>query len=440
MRGSAASRRVRRSSARPALLCPLLLLIIPCTGCPPPPDGDGGAMNGFANTTDMSNQGAAFVGSSACRQCHSQIGAWHRLHGHAHQLTPVVDGAPRFPAAAERAGVPDPPGGFEWAEISWLIGGYRKVARFLDQSGFVLTTGVEGVNTQWNLDFPPNGTTAGFAPYEPDRDTPKPYDFSCFQCHTTGPMPQDPDVPEFQENRRGILGTWHEVGIQCEACHGPGSNHFSTDGGTVVIDRSSIFISSTGAETCNTCHNRRDGAPQGVIRAEGGFIAPEQQVAELRASGGHSQFACTFCHDPHRSVTYDRTEAIRNECTACHPDQTMALHEGFVFRRGDYVEPLSCESCHMTFATRIGSSAPPDVVGEDAHMGDTRTHIFRIRPEPVDFTSMFAADLGSVVKDEQGRAAVTLDFVCLRCHSGVGNAFQLRVDVAALIAEGMHGK
>jgi len=398
-------------------------------------------MTGFANVSDPTNKGADFVGSSACVECHAEIGAWHQLHGHAHQLTPILGSAPSFPAQAQRAGVPEPPVGFAWTDISWMVGGYTKKARFIDRDGFLLTSGGTGVDSQWNLSFPSNGSEAGFAPFESERMEPLPYDESCFRCHTTGAQPFNPAEPRFQEGRPGLQGTWAEAGIQCESCHGPGSHHFGSEGAEVVIDRSAIFVDPNGANSCNDCHNRRAGAAAGVIRAADSFIEAEQQYAELMASGGHAEFACTFCHDPHHSVVYDRPNAIRNECTACHAEQNMALHAGFEFRRGDYVETLSCESCHMPFATRSATSATPDVVGDIGRMGDTRTHIFRVETDEdkLDFASMFAENGAAVRQDAQGRAAVTVDFVCLRCHNGMGNAFPIQIENANEIAFQMHG-
>jgi hypothetical protein len=364
------------------------------------------------------------------------------LHGHAHQLTAISGQAPEFPPEAERAGVPEPPAGLAWTEIPWVVGGYTKKAAYIDWDGFVITTGLTGVDAQWNLELPANGNTPGFAPYEPDRSAPLPYGYDCFKCHTTGPQPQDPDRPEFQENRPGFQGTWAEAGIQCESCHGPGSHHFSTVDAQPVIDTTAIFVDSTDSETCGQCHNGRDGNSAQVLRAAGGYIDSEQQVGELRASGGHAMFRCTYCHDPHRSVAYDRSAAIRNACTSCHADQDMALHAGFTYTRGTYVEKLSCESCHMPFATRNGSSATAEVVGPDGRMGDTRTHIFRIDVDEHDLTfeAMFDENGAAVRKDAQNRAAVTVDFVCIRCHNGAGNAFKLMLSSANEIAfGGMHG-
>lgn len=383
----------------------------------------------FNNTTDPTNRSATYIGADACRACHSDINEQHRVHGHAFKLNRVQGAAPEFPEEGTRAGVPNPPEGFEWDDITYVIGGYTKKGRFIDQDGYILTTGVLGIPTQWNLDFGPNGTTAGFVNYEATRLDPKPYDYSCFVCHTTGAAPQDEDFPEFQENRPGFAGTWEEPGVQCEACHGPGSNHVPN---TAARD---LFVDVT-ATACGKCHTR--GADPNTIVASGGYIQHHEQWPELLGSGAHAAFDCTTCHDPHRSVTYDRDNALRVQCQTCHAEQSMAGHDGVTFVRGDYTEAVTCESCHMPYATKSGSAATADVAGPLGRIGDTKTHIFRINTEAVDYTQFFADDGASVRKDDENRAAVTLDFVCLRCHNGIGNAFDMTVSTASQIAGGMH--
>ena len=405
--------------------CIVLASCIPVP-VPVPVPVDGQVYN---NTSDPTNKGATYIGADACRTCHASISEYQRIHGHGHKLTRVQGAPPAFPEEGSRAGVPNPPEGFDWSQISYVIGGYTRKTRFIDNDGYILTTGVEGVPTQWNLLFAPNGTSPSFVPYEPEAQTRKPYDFACFTCHTTGPRPQDEDFPEFQENRPGFLGTWEEAGVQCEACHGPGSNHIPNP------STRDIFV-DVNASQCGSCHTR--GEDPNVIEAGGGFIKHHEQWPELLASGGHARFRCVTCHDPHRSTNYDRPNALRTECTACHVLQNMAIHDGKVFSRSDFVEPLSCESCHMPYATKSAAAASASVVGDLGRMGDTRTHIFRINTEPADRAQMFTVDGKTVVKDSRGQAAVTIDFVCLRCHNGIGSAFELTYESAASIANNMH--
>ena len=197
-----------------------------------------------------------------------------------------------------------------------------------------------------------------------------------------------------------------------------------------------MFVDSSAA-LCGRCHTAGD--DPNVIQVVDGFVSPYAQYPELLASGGHSTFSCGVCHDPHASTAYDRSHGIRNECTLCHSDQNLAFHNGITFERGDYVEPLTCVSCHMPFSGLQNASAGPDVVGDlGGRLGDVRGHIFRIDTQHADFTQMFSADGTHVVKDAQGRAAVTPDFTCLRCHNGVGNAFVISAEGATVIGTQMH--
>lgn len=415
-----------------SLICALTAIFtLVGTGCPSVGSTVGYSV--YNNTTDPTNGGATYLTSTACRACHPDQGEVLALHAHTHKLTGITDGAPLYPPAATAAGVPNPPDGFAWSDISYVLGGYDKTALFFNKDGYVLTTGLTGKNTRWNLTFPPNGTMAGFAAFEPGAAAPTPFDFDAIRHFTTGAVEQNPANPMFQENRPGFLGTWAEAGVQCEACHGPGSKHAPNPSARLM------FVDLDGAKSCNPCHSRPYGTTSAEIPAANGFIRDQNQYLEMKASGGHSSFACGYCHDSHRSLTYDRANAIRNDCTACHSEMNMALHQGKVYRRGDYEETLTCVSCHMPYATLNGSQASAAAVGTRGRMGDTRTHIFRINTDPVDNTGFFTPDGMQVVRDAQGRAAVTVDFVCLRCHNEVALPnLAFTVARAAEISLGLH--
>ena len=397
-------------------------------GCPTPRPPVDGSAPPFNNTTDPTNRGAHYIGSTACSACHPDIAALTRVHGHTFALNRVQGEPPVYPTQATRAGVPNPPDAKTWNDVSYVISGYTHGAYFVDSSGYVMTNGDIGADSQWNLTFPPNGTVAGFAPYLPNQTTPLPYVYDCFRCHTTAPQPQDPNDPRSQDGRPGIQGTWAEAGVQCEACHGPGSNHIPTPAAR------EMFVDSTPA-TCARCHTFGD--DPNVIVAADGYVNPYTQYAELRASGGHSSFNCTVCHDPHVSTAYNA--GVRNACTTCHAGMNLAFHEGIVFQRGDYREPLACPSCHMPFTGRSNSNAgPAELDNSGGRMGDVRGHVFRISTTNYVYTQMFSADGTSVLKDPLGLAAVTTDFVCLRCHNGTGNAFVIAQRGAPVIANQMH--
>ena len=93
----------------------------------------------------------------------------------------------------------------------------------------------------------------------------------------------------------------------------------------------------------------------------------------------------------------------------------------------------------MPFASKNASMASEATTGGlGGRIGDTHTHIIYINTAPDDFTSLFDAEGDKVVAGPSGRVAVTLDYVCLRCHNGLGSAFSLTLRSAAEIARGIH--
>lgn len=384
-------------------------------GVPLPPD--------TGNTSDPTNGGATYVGSAACSACHSEYAATQSLHGHANVLKATFGVAPSYPSGP---GVPEPPPGLAWTDVDLVVGGAYKAAAFIDRDGFLVSDPGTGDVVKYHLPFPANGTAAGFSA-TPVSYAQLPYDFSCFRCHTTGPLDLADSGGRRQGNRPGIGGTWAENGVQCESCHGPGSRHVPNP------SAGNIFLDGISA-SCSRCHAGFDNS--GGLASADGFIIGNQQVGEVNASP-HRGFSCSVCHDPHASVWAD-TRGVRNQCQTCHSNMNMALHEGKVFVQGDYTEPLGCESCHMPLASRYVTAADPAFTGGVGRVGDTRTHIMSIATINATYTAFFTEDGAAVRTDADGHAAVTLDFVCLRCHTGRGNAFVLTLPAAAGVAGELH--
>lgn len=184
-------------------------------------------------------EGTEYAGSETCRGCHSDVYAVFMMSGHPWKLNKVVDGQPPdYPFTK----VPDPPQGYTWDDIAYVIGGYSWKARFIDQNGYIIT-GDADATTQYNLANEVVGSDAHWAAYHAGEEN-KPYD--CGPCHTTGYSAWSPDA--HQDDLEGIVGTWAEPDIQCERCHGPGSLHASDPHGVrMVVDRDSELYQSTGS-------------------------------------------------------------------------------------------------------------------------------------------------------------------------------------------------
>jgi hypothetical protein len=327
--------------------------------------------------------GAEYVKAATCAGCHQELYDVFMMSGHPYKLTAVVDGQPPTYPFTE---VPNPPEGYAWEDVSYVIGGYNWKARFIDLDGYIIT-GDADATTQYNFPNPIVGTEANWVGYHAGEEN-KVYD--CGTCHTTGYSPRGN-----QDDLPGLIGTWSEGGITCEECHGPGSLHVADPTGVAMeIDRDSA--------QCGSCHLR--GAPEGV-NASGGFIKHHEQYEELFQSK-HITIECVTCHDPHAGVVQLRkadagTPTTRTLCENCHFNQAKY--------QDSQVHPAvaQCIDCHMP---RVTKSA---VGNAEMFTGDIRTHLMAIDP----------TQIGQFTEDgSQALSQLGLDFACRSCHVEGGKA------------------
>lgn len=326
-----------------------------------------------------------YVGSDACQVCHGgKYNTWVEM-GHHYKLNAVTGAqAPTYPFEYN-AGTPnvvDPPyasgSQLGWDDISYVIGGYYWKARFMDLDGYIVT-GDAGDVTQWNV------WTQGWVAYQAGQVN---YPYDCGRCHTTGYSDQGQ-----QGGLPGIVGTWNEEGVGCEACHGPGGDHIaSPSSSNIVVDESS--------ELCGQCHYRNSAH---LIAASGGWIKHHEQYDELLHSPHYDAMTCITCHSPHKSTVYEQG-GLRSSptCTTCHPGHVI---EG--------KEDLECWDCHMPYSAKSATT-------QNAYKADVHSHQFNIWVTTFPRDSMFYSDeTGTFVKlDENGEVyGNTLDLVCLSCHT-----------------------
>ena len=190
-----------------------------------------------------------YVGSDQCFSCHTaQFNDW-QASGHPWKLRKVFK--------ARYSKLPLPPG-YSWDEISYVIGGANKKARFIDLQGYIITSAKDGseAKTQYNIQ---DGSWSFY-----HKGEKKPY--KCGPCHMTAY-----NANGNQDGRPGMIGTWAEDGIGCEECHGPGSDHIQQPSKeNVKIDSSST--------ACGKCHQRGGINPQPPV--SGGFIRHHEQINE----------------------------------------------------------------------------------------------------------------------------------------------------------------
>ena len=368
----------------------------------PGPAGSAGPAGAVASA----GIGAEYVGSDKCGACHKATYDLFMKSGHSYKLNKVVDGkAPTYPFTA----VEKPPEGYTWNDISYVIGGYNWKARFMDKNGYIITdkpgATISDTNylNQYNFANVAVGKEAGWVKYNSGK--PK-LVYNCGACHTTGYRPDG-----HQDDLPGIVGVWAAPGIQCEACHGPGSLHMANPYGIALkVDRS--------GEACGACHRRN---AVEAVDASGGFIEHHEQYEELYQSK-HITLDCVVCHNPHEGVVQLRAEdkpPTRTTCENCHYQQAqnaqVSKHAAL---------NVQCVSCHMP---RVGKSAWGDAT---KFTGDIRTHLMAIDPTQ---TSQFSAD------GKKALSQLGLDFACKSCHIP-GSAVEKTDEALKAAAVGYHDK
>jgi len=343
------------------------------------PAGPAGAAGADRADGSDASVGATYVTSEGCAECHEDEYASFVNSGHKYKLNKVVDGQPPEYPYTE---VLNPPEGYTWDDITYVIGGYNWKARFIGLDGYIIT-GEEGDTTQYNFPNDVLGTDEGWVAYHAGEQKA----YNCGPCHTTGYKPEGN-----QDGLPGLVGTWEETGIACEECHGPGSNHADDPYGVALkVDRSS--------EACGDCHIRGDIT---VIDAKGGFIKHHEQYEELIQTK-HNALTCISCHDPHEGVIQARqegTDAVKVDCASCHYEEAEQ-------QASDVMKAaVDCVDCHMP---RIVKSAKGDA---DQWSGDIMSHLFAIDP------------VADAQFSEDGKTAIsqiTLDWACKSCHGAEGD-------------------
>ncbi len=111
--------------------------------------------------------------------------------------------------------------------------------------------------------------------------------------------------------------------IQCENCHGPGSQHMFSHGITGNTNAISI---SYGAGTCSQCH---DAMPNHIKSAEWNNSI---HARTTRTPSGPSRAACARCHTPGGFAQYAATLGTTNTYTT---NNAYTVYEA-----------LTCQGCH----------------------------------------------------------------------------------------------
>ena len=207
---------------------------------------------------DEGQEDAEYIGARDCRSCHRGIGRLHTESAHALTLSDVRRDQEAIVADFEQGeevriiSFPDEsqPRPVTPDDIAFTLGAGRGVQMYLIERGrndyLVLPFGWNVHNQEWQ-------TLASASEWPGPEDEFGP---SCAGCHTVG------------LNTRRYR--WEEDGVQCEACHGPGSLHAelaeAEDDDTSpeqISEIRSLINRGTDAQVCGQCHSRGS-EPEGL--------------------------------------------------------------------------------------------------------------------------------------------------------------------------------
>lgn len=202
----------------------------------------------------------------------------------------------------------------------------------------------------------------------------------CAECHAT-----DYDKA-YSPRTRSYSSTEAEIGVGCEACHGPGEAHLAWANQLETTQTPWTGLTETGftidmsaggevyLQQCATCHSRRepfeDGNPlpgtayHDAYRLsplrDGSYHADGQILDEVYVYGSFLQskmyakgVTCNNCHEPHSA---ERRIEGNGLCTQCHSEAGNADFPTLARKLYDdpshHFHPVGsdgaqCKSCHM---------------------------------------------------------------------------------------------
>jgi hypothetical protein len=164
----------------------------------------------------------------------------------------------------------------------------------------------------------------------------------CFSCHTTGSVVDG----KFQTEKL-------ELGVGCEACHGPGERHLAAMAAkdfknARIFDPDTLDSFDLTQEFCGSCHMSFDKVMQ--MPDQAGVNSIRFQPFRMFKSGAHflndARLSCVACHDPHEHI---RREPVSYDaaCLACHVASAKDVKTPERSASPCPTATSNCVTCHM---------------------------------------------------------------------------------------------
>jgi len=200
---------------------------------------------------------------------------------------------------------------------------------------------------------------------------------NCVFCHNVRPNPG-------LDATTGTFATSvAELGVACEACHGPGGEHaarnqnplrrytlHAADGGDPTIRNPARLPAARSAEICGRCHGQRMTADIASLNAHGDPFVPGDRLdhysrplaRDTRQNGQADLFAARFWSDGTARLTaYEYQGFLQSPCSQSREFSCESCHAMHAGDPAGQLRPLAtrdamCTNCHRGFASPLAAA------------------------------------------------------------------------------------
>jgi hypothetical protein len=265
-------------------------------------------------------------------------------------------------------------------DIKYVVGGKwkQRYVVFVPDAGHVFL--------RWQFYDSPDGTNPRAHSYTEARA----YEDRCLACHSTGFDPASVPALTVRSAEYHLEGLVAELGVGCESCHGPGSNHLSDTTSLAGIQSNIInparFTSGEQFDACGSCHARNDGTNgfPGRNDAPGFLIGDDldDHVTVTRFENTPGRFHPDGAGSAHRMQYNDMEQGPKAwmSCSTCHDvhqgDNALKLVGGMSAGNSTAEKfDALCASCHGPGHGYTLDKTMP-LRARSSNVDDIRTHTF----------------------------------------------------------------
>lgn len=277
---------------------------------------------------------AKYVGSKECAVCHEDThGELLKAHAKTMHYSAMSDVTQKPQAIVAKFDANSP---IKKADIRYVLGMGKVYQNYLDKNLKVLPAKWLVKEQKWVKEEPVDGAT------------------QCVGCHATNFDP--------------VKKKWTELGVNCEACHGPGGAHADSMDAADIVDLDKLDSKKSNM-VCGQCHSQGTDL-EGKLAFAVNYYPGEDlsRFMKLKSNvvgGLNSQYntfidskhaeggmKCVSCHDTHGDKSKDvhqLKKPINALCLGCHTNQlgnTKAI-KSLKEHAPNAAADATCASCHM---------------------------------------------------------------------------------------------